>query len=149
MYPELATFITAATPISELRGAIPLGVTLGLDPIRAFLVSVAGNLVVVPILLIIAKPLFERLKTLSKFRGFVESYENKAVEKYHNYRKYRLIGLFLFVAAPIPTTGAYTGCVIAAVLGIGYVNALVAISAGVVVSGIIVTALTGTVVSLL
>lgn len=149
MPPELITFITAATPISELRGAIPLGVTLGLHPIKAFLFSIAGNLVIVPALLYIAKPLFERLKTLSKIRHFVERYENKAVEKYHNYRKYRLIGLFLFVAAPIPTTGAYTGCVVAAMLGINYMNALIAISAGVVLSGVIVTVLTGMVVSLI
>ncbi len=135
------------TPISELRGAIPLGVSLGLSPAVAAIISVTGNALVVPFLLLLVEPLFKRLKTLSKLRSWIERYEDRAVNKFHSYRKFRFWGLYLFVAIPFPTTGAYTGCVAAVILGMGFKSAWLSITSGVVTSGVIVYLLTSHVVS--
>jgi uncharacterized membrane protein len=143
----LYTFIMSMTPISELRGAIPLGVSLGLSPALSAVISVFGNALVVPFLLLLIEPMFKRLKTLTKLRNWIERYENRAVEKFHGYEKFRFWGLFLFVAVPLPTTGAYTGCVAAVMLGMGFKSAWASITGGVITSGLIVFLLTSHVVS--
>lgn len=134
----LYTLIMSMTPISELRGAIPLGISLGLTPAVAAVISVFGNAFVVPFLLLLIEPLFERLKTLTKLRNWIERYEERAVTKFHGYEKFRFWGLFLFVAVPLPTTGAYTGCVAAVMLGMSFKSAWASITGGVITSGIIV-----------
>jgi uncharacterized membrane protein len=134
----LIVLITAMTPVSELRGAIPLGISLGLPPAESAIIAILGNLLIVPILMLIVKPVFEYFRTLRAFRDWINRYESRAAHKVRNYRKYRLLGLFLLVAIPLPTTGVYTGVVAANVLKINFKNAWAAISAGVVVAGIIV-----------
>ena len=73
----LYTLITSMTPISELRGAISLGISLGLKAAVAAVISVLGNAFVVPFLLLLIEPLFERLKTLTKLRNWIERYEER------------------------------------------------------------------------
>lgn len=124
-----------------------MGVSLGLSPEVAALISVFGNALVVPFLLLLVEPLFQRLKTLSKLRHWIERYEDRAVTKFHNYSKFRFWGLYLFVAIPFPTTGAYTGCVAAVLLGMGFRSAWLSITSGVITSGIIVYLLTSNIVS--
>jgi len=124
-------------PISELRGAIPLGINLGFTPESSTIISIVSNAIIVPILLLIIRPLFTRLKYIRNFKNLIERYESRAANKIKNYRKYRLMGLFLLVAVPLPTTGVYTGCVAAVIMNIQYKNALAAIVGGVVVAGII------------
>lgn len=141
------TLLMSMIPISELRGAIPLGVTLGLTPAGSTLISVVGNALIVPFLLWLIEPLFTRLKTLTKLRTWIERYEERAVTKFHDFRKYRFWGLLLFVAVPFPTTGAYTGCVIAVMLGMKFRSAWVSITGGVIISGLIVFLLTSQVIS--
>lgn len=138
----LYTLIMSMTPVSELRGAIPLGVSLGLSPAIATVISVFGNALVVPFLLLLIEPLFERLKTLSKLRNWIERYENRAMTKFHGYERFRFWGLLLFVAVPFPTTGAYTGCVVAVMLGMKFRSAWASITGGVIISGFIVFLLT-------
>ncbi|MBN2260159.1 MAG: small multi-drug export protein [Clostridiales bacterium] len=135
---ELIVLLTSMAPISELRGAIPLGINLGLIPLESLALSLIGNLLIVPILLLIVKPVFTYFKTLKQFRLWINKYEDRAANKVKNYRKYRLLGLFLLVAVPIPTTGVYTGAVAANVLNISFKNAWIAISMGVLVAGGIV-----------
>jgi uncharacterized membrane protein len=134
----MIVFFTAMMPISELRGAIPLGINLGMEPMNSFLLSVIGNLIIVPILLLIVRPIFMYFKTLKRFREWINKYEERAARKVKSYRKFRLLGLFLLVAVPIPTTGVYTGVVAANVLQIKFKNAWLAISLGVIVAGTIV-----------
>ncbi len=138
MTKEMIVFFTAMMPISELRGAIPLGINLGMEPMNSFLLSVIGNLIIVPILLLIVRPIFMYFKTLKRFREWINKYEERAARKVKSYRKFRLLGLFLLVAVPIPTTGVYTGVVAANVLQIKFKNAWLAISLGVIVAGTIV-----------
>ncbi len=135
---EWIVFLTAMTPISELRGAIPLGISLGMSPINSALIALIGNLLIVPVLLLVLRPVFDYFKTIKQFRSWINRYEERAASKMKHYRKFRLIGLFLLVAIPIPTTGVYTGVVAANVLNINFRNAWLAISAGVITAGVIV-----------
>lgn len=136
--PELSVFIMSMIPISELRGAIPLGIGLGMNPLKAAIISVVGNSLIVPILLSIITPLFSRFKKLDNLRGFIARYEDRAAKKIGNYRKYRLLGLYLLVAIPLPMTGAYTGCVAAVITKISFKLACITITLGVITAGIII-----------
>ena len=138
MSKEMLVFFTSMMPIAELRGAIPLGISLGMSPVDSALISILGNLLIIPILMVILKPMFTYFKTIVRFREWINRFEDRAANKMKNYRKFRLIGLFLLVAIPIPTTGVYTGVVAANVLKIRFKNAWFAISLGVVTAGIIV-----------
>lgn len=134
----LAVFIMSIAPISELRGAIPLGISLGMTPEEATAISIFGNAIIVPVLLLIVRPLFDKFRTIKLFTSFVEKFESRAAKKIKSYRKFRLLGLYILVAIPLPTTGVYTGCVAATVMNIKFKNALIAIVAGVFTSGFIV-----------
>lgn len=135
---ELSVFIVSMMPIFELRGAIPLGVGLGMNPLTAAIIAVIGNSVIVPILLLIITPLFSHFKKLEALRGFVNRYEERAAKKIGRYRQYRLLGLYLLVAIPLPMTGAYTGCVAAVITKVSFKKACVAIIGGVITAGIVV-----------
>ncbi|MBN2793988.1 MAG: small multi-drug export protein [Clostridia bacterium] len=139
---ELSVFIISMFPIVELRGAIPLGVGLGMSPFKAMIIAILGNSMIVPILLLIINPLFYHFKKLTALRGFFTRYEERAARKIHHYRQYRLLGLFLLVAIPLPMTGAYTGCVAAVITKISFRKASAAIIAGVITAGIVVYTLT-------
>ncbi|MDK9711640.1 COG2426 family protein [Acidaminobacter sp.] len=135
---ELYIIAMSMMPVVELRGAIPLGVSLGFSTLHSTILAIIGNSVIVPVLLLIIEPLFAHMKRLEQLRGFVERLEVRAASKVQNYRKYRLLGLFILVAIPVPTTGVYTGCIAAVILRIRPRNASMAIIAGVVAAGIIV-----------
>ena len=135
---EVSVLLMSMMPVVELRGAIPLGVGLGMTPFNAAVIAVIGNSIIVPILLLIITPLFNHFKKLSALRGFVNRYEERAAKKIHKYRQYRLLGLFLLVAIPLPMTGAYTGCVAAVLTKVSFKKASMAIIAGVITAGFIV-----------
>jgi uncharacterized membrane protein len=140
--PSISVFLMSMMPIVELRGAIPLGVGLGMPPIEAAIIAILGNSLVVPVLLMIVNPLFAHFKRLKAFRGFFTRYEDRAAKKISHYREYRLIGLFLLVAIPLPMTGAYTGCVAAVITKISFRRAAPTIIGGVITAGLIVYVLT-------
>ena len=140
---ELTVFLISMLPIFELRGAIPVGVQLFEIPwYKVFAISVAGNMV--PIFLILV------------FFGFVEkffrkfSFTNKLLEKIFEktrkkselIKKYEELGLIMFVAIPLPVTGAWTGSLAAYLFGLKYWKSLLFIFIGVVCAGVVVTTLT-------
>lgn len=139
--------LTGGAPVSELRGAIPLGVTLGFTPFESFFLSVFGNLLIVPLVLLLIEPLFTHFKKLDTLRQWVVRLEERTAAKMKHYRGYRLLGLFVLVAIPFPGTGAYTGCLAARILKVGFWNAWLAISGGVLVAGGLVYAVTAGIVS--
>lgn len=143
----LMIIVTGGAPISELRGAIPLGVTLGFTPFESFLLSLLGNLLIVPPVLLLIEPLFSHFKKLDALREGITRIEERTAQKMKHYREYRLLGLFILVAIPFPGTGAYTGCLAARILKIGFFNAWLAISGGVITAGLVVYALTAGVVA--
>jgi uncharacterized membrane protein len=142
--PELIVVIFAASPVLELRGAIPLAVGFyGMSPLRAFGLSVFGNLLpVLPLLFLLGRVsnfLAYRYRVFERF--FTWLFERTRERVQDRYRKYGAVVLVPLVAVPLPGTGAWTGCAAAFVFGIEHRYAVPAIAFGVVLSGIIVTAL--------
>ena len=103
----LTTFLVSMVPVIELRGAIPIGVARGLPFWAAVLVSIIGNLVPVPFIIIFIKKIFAFMREkMPKLNGLVTRLENKANSKSETVQKYAFWGLFIFVAIPLP---AYSG----------------------------------------
>ncbi len=139
----LTTFIMAMTPVVELRGAIPYGVIGGLTIWESFAISVIGNMVPVPIIIIFVRKVFEWLRTKSeRLNAMVTKLENKADQKKDIVEKWEALGLAILVAIPLPGTGAWTGALVAAMMDMRLKKALPAITLGVIVAGIIVSILT-------
>ena len=139
---EIIVIVFAMLPIVELRGAIPLGISMGLSPIHSTIISIIGNALIVPFLLILLQPImdyFEKTILFSKTIGWVK---RRSMKKAKTIKKYRILGLFLFVAIPIPTTGAWTGSVIATLLKLDIKKSILAIWAGIISAGIIVYTIT-------
>ncbi len=137
---EILVIIVAAMPLSELRGAIPLGISLGLSPIHSTIISILGNMMIVPILLKILNPLMNYLERTALFSKFIGWVKRRTMKRTRNtIKKYSLLGLFILVAIPIPTTGAWTGCIAASLLKLDYKKALFVILSGVLTAGIIVS----------
>ena len=141
--PELAVFLTSMLPIVELRGALPLAINLFHIPwLKAFLISFLGNLIPVPFILWLLKPI---VKMLSKFRPLGKFFDwlfKRTRQKSVNLiEKYEEIGLMIFVAIPLPMTGAWTGALIAFLFGLEFKKSLLVIAAGVFIAGVIVTSL--------
>ncbi len=142
--PWLIIILTAMTPISELRGAIPLAMGVyNFNPLTAYTLGVMGNLIPVIPLLLFLEPVsrfLRRWPTWDRFFNWLFS------RTYHNhtqsFEKYGSLALAAFVAIPLPITGAWTGCATAFVFGIKTRHALPAITAGILTSGAIVTSLT-------
>lgn len=139
----LTTFVMAMVPVIELRGAIPYGVINGLSVPAALLISIVGNLVPVPVLLIFTKRVFAWLRTKSNgLNRMVLRLEAKADSKKETVERYEFLGLMLLVAIPLPGTGAWTGCLVAAMMELKFKKSFPAIALGVVIAGLIVTGVT-------
>lgn len=135
----LKIFLVAMLPIVELRGAIPYGLIDGLLIIPTFIVSVLGNILPVPFIILFAQKVLTVLAKIPKIGGFFQRIIDKATEKSKSeqFQKYELLALFLFVSIPLPGTGAWTGSLIAAILQISWKKALPIIFCGIVTAGII------------
>lgn len=138
----LMTIGIAALPVVELRGAIPAGVTAGLAPWQAFVAAVIGNMLPVPFIMLLIRRIFDWLRKGEWWGPKIDKLEARATEKGGAIRKYRLPGLILLVAIPLPGTGAWTGALVADALDIRMREAIPAIFAGVVIAGVIITILT-------
>ena len=143
----LKTLVTAMMPILEIRGAIPVGVASGLDPWLAFAVGFVGNMLPIPILILLTRKIIEWLKKhnmLVKLTAWLENKGSKGVQKV---QKYSFWGLFILVAIPLPGTGAWTGALVASLLDMRLKRALPAIAMGVAAAGLIVLLVTYGVIS--
>ncbi|MBR0374414.1 MAG: small multi-drug export protein [Mogibacterium sp.] len=130
-------------PVIELRGAIPRGIVAGLDFKTALIVAIIGNLIPVPILVLFTTKVFAWLRTKSEWLNrLVTKLEEKGRSKQGSVEKYKFWGLMLLVAIPLPGTGAWTGCLVAALMEMKLKDAFPAIALGVVLAGLIVTAVT-------
>ncbi|MDD6077027.1 MAG: small multi-drug export protein [Oscillospiraceae bacterium] len=139
----IMTFLISMVPVVELRGAIPIGVAHGLNFWVAIAVSIVGNLVPVPFIIIFIRKIFAWLRTKSAWlNDLVTRLENRALKKTDTVRKFKFWGLFIFVAIPLPGTGAWTGALVAAMLEMRVKDAFPAIALGVLTAGIIVAFVT-------
>ncbi len=133
------TFLISMVPIIELRGAIPVAVAHGLAPAIAIPVAIVGNLIPVPFIIIFIKKIFAWIrKKMPKLNSMVDKLEEKGLSKKDTVEKYAFWGLFLFVAVPLPGTGAWTGALIAAMLDMRLSRAFPSILLGVLSAGAIV-----------
>jgi uncharacterized membrane protein len=139
----LVTLIISMIPIVELRGAIPVAILLhDMNPILALICSVVGNLIPVPFIIIFIRKIFSWMrKCFPKLNSFIDRLENKGKSKKETILKYGFWGLFIFVAIPLPGTGAWTGALIAAMMDMRLKRAFPSIFLGVITAGVIVTLL--------
>jgi len=129
-------------PIVELRGAIPVGIGfLAMPWWRAYLVAVVGNMLPIPFILLLLGPVSRVCMKMEVGRRFFEWLFHRTRSKTASIEKYETFGLTVFVAIPLPVTGAWTGAMAAFLLGLGFRHAMVSIFLGVLVAGAIMTVL--------
>ncbi len=137
------TMLVSMIPIIELRGGLPFGVALGLPYYLAFPAAVLGNIIPAPFIIVYIRRIFDLMRRrMPRLNGLVDRLERKAHLKGQKVTKYKYIGLWLFVAIPLPGTGAWTGSLAAAFLDTRLKKALPAIVLGVITAGCIMLALT-------
>ena len=128
----LMTVLISMVPVIELRGAIPIATANGLNFGVAIAVSIVGNLIPVPFIILFVNKVFAWLRTVSGWLDrLVTKLENRAEKKSGTVEKYAFWGLVLLVAIPLPGTGAWTGSLIAALLGVDNKKAVPAILLGI------------------
>lgn len=143
------TMLFSMIPVVELRGGIPFGVTLGLPVWAAFLAAVIGNLIPVPFIIVYIRRIFQWMRRrMPRLNSLVDALERKAHLKGRRVTKYKYLGLAVFVAIPLPGTGAWTGSLAAAFLDMPLRRALPSVVAGVVTAGLAISILTYGVASL-
>ena len=146
---SLLTLLVSMVPVIELRGGVPFGTALGLAPLHALVVCIIGNMIPIPFIIVFIRRIFLWMRRKSpRLNGLVDRLEKKAHLKGQKVTKYKYIGLWLFVAIPLPGTGAWTGALIAALLDMPLRKAVPSIFLGVVTAGLIMTLATGTVVAI-
>ena len=131
----MMVFGTAMIPVVELRGAIPLGISMGLPPLMVYVLAVLGNLLPVPFIILLVRRVFDWLRKGRFWGPKITAMERRAHLKGRMVRKYRLPGLVILVAVPLPGTGAWTGALVAALFDIRLRSALPAILMGVLLAG--------------
>lgn len=135
---ELIVFIVSMIPILELRGSILAAGFLKMEFLSTFIIAVLGNFLPIPFILLFIDKIFAWLKK-TRFKKTVEKMENRALSKADQIRKYGKFGLFLFVAIPLPGTGAWTGSLAASLLRMRKRDALPAIFLGIVGAGLVMS----------
>ena len=137
---ELIVFIVSLLPILELRGGLIVAKLLEVSFFKAFIICFIGNLLPVPFILLFIRRIFSLLKKIRFVNQLIDRLETRSIRKAENVKKYRLWGLFLFVAIPLPGTGAWTGALVADLLDIRIKHSLPTIALGVFVAGILISA---------
>ena len=136
----LSVFGMAALPVLELRGAVPYGVAMDLPLPTVLAVSILGNLLPVPFIIMFIRQILAWMKSKSRrLRGIAEKLEARAQAKGDILVKYETLGLFILVAIPLPGTGAWTGSLVAALFDLRMKHALPAIFLGVITAGLIMS----------
>lgn len=138
----LLTFLVSMVPVVELRGGIPFGAALGLDPFSAAIAAVLGNMVPIPFIILFIRHIFNWMRRYERLERLVDKFEQKAHLKSEKVVKYQTFGLCLFVAIPLPGTGGWTGALIAGVMDMRFKRAMPSIFLGVIIAAIIVTCIT-------
>jgi len=136
---ELIVFIISLLPILELRGGLIAAALLKLDPIPSYIISIIGNIIPVPfILLLISKILESMRKSKIKFFNKIAGFLDGKVEKHKGQiEKFGYWGVVLFVGIPLPGTGAWTGSLIASVLELDRKKTFAAVLLGIFIASII------------
>ena len=139
----IMTFLISMVPVVELRGGLPYGVAAGLAYPLVLLAAILGNMMPVPFIISFITRVFKWLRCrFPKLDGFISRLEARADKKSEQVEKYGPLGLLIFVAIPLPGTGAWTGALIAAIMKMDMKRAFPVILLGVVIAAIIMSVLT-------
>lgn len=131
---ELIVFIISMLPILELRGGILAASALGVPILKANIICIIGNLIPVPFILLFITKIFDLIRKTKLFRPLVEKLEAKAMGKKDKIENAQFWGLVFFVGIPLPGTGAWTGCLIAALIGVPLRKSIPAVLIGVLMA---------------
>jgi uncharacterized membrane protein len=137
--PAVGVVLAAAIPVTELRAAIPLAVSLGMAPLTAFFWSVLGNIIPIPILLWILPKAMQWFTTDTWLGKRLDWWIARTLKKGDQVEKYGAIGLLIFTAIPLPGTGAWSASLAAVLFKVKPIVALWSISAGVLIAGVVIT----------
>lgn len=135
----IGIFLISLLPVIELRGSIPVGYYQGLPWYTNMITSIIGNLLPVPFILLFVVKVFEFMKKRNIMVGFIEKIEKSAMSRSDSIANKEFIGLMLFVAIPLPGTGAWTGALIAALLQFNRKKSFMYICIGVLIAASLVT----------
>ena len=135
----LWVFFLSMVPVLELRAAIPVGATLGLEWVANYLICVICNMIPVPFILLFIRHVLEWMKKVPHLNKIAIWVENKAQKNTPKIQKYASLGLLIFVALPLPGTGAWTGALVAAMLDMRMKYAIPSIFCGVLIAGLIMS----------
>lgn len=138
---ELIIFLVSMIPILELRGSILAAGFMNVSFLPTYIAAVIGNMLPIPFILLFIKKIFEWMKTTKHLGKIANRFEKRALSKRAQIDKYGGWGLFLFVAIPLPGTGAWTGALIAALLGMKPLKSLGWILLGVMTAGLVMSLL--------
>ena len=144
---EFKVMFTAALPVIEVRGAIPVGIALGMTPIHATILAFLGSMIPVPFILFTIRPIFNHLKKTRTFKKLVNKLTKSSLDKSGNVQKYGYLGLFIFVAIPLPGTGVWSGSLIASLLDMRFKYAFPTILLGNIIASITIMGLSFGIVS--
>ncbi len=136
---DMVAFIISMLPLLELRGGLIAASVLKIPYLKALLICVLGNILPIPLILFFITDIFDTLKKTKLFKPMVQKLESKALSKKGNIEKYEFLGLLLFVGIPLPGTGAWTGSLIAALLGIRLKKSIPAILLGICLAAAIMS----------
>jgi uncharacterized membrane protein len=140
--PGAVVLVIAMLPVVELRGAVPVGINLlGLPWYRAVMLAIIGNMLPVFLVLLLLDSAVRLLVRFRLFRRFFDWLFDRTRRRSELIRRWEFWGLAMFVAVPLPVTGAWTGSVAAVLMGLPYWRSVLAILIGVVIAGAVVTAL--------
>ena len=138
---EVVVFIISMMPLLELRGGLLAATLLKMDFVPAYLISIAGNTLPIPLVLLFLDKVFNFLKKSKKLNKLISKLEKKILSKKGQIEKYGYLGLLLFVGIPLPGTGAWTGAGLAVLLNLNKKKAFVSIMLGVILASIIMSIL--------
>ena len=140
---EMAVIIISMIPVIELRGAIPVALSLGINYKKAFLISFIGSSIPAVLIIFLIGYIFSLLEKIGFFKKLIDKITIKALKKREQIDKYGYIGLFLFVAIPLPGTGVWTGSLISHLLQMNKFKSLLVVILGNLTAGIIVSLVSG------
>ncbi len=137
---ELVVLLISMIPLLELRGSIIVaGIFLQMHFLPTYIAAIIGNMLPIPIILLFIKTIFKWMKKMPVVHNIPDWCEKKALKHSDQIKKYGYLGLFLFVAIPLPGTGAWTGSLIAVLFGMDFKKSLLAIFCGVATAGLVMS----------
>ena len=136
---ELLVFIISLLPILELRGGLLAAALLGLDPLPSYIISIVGNLLPIPFILLLINKILDKMRNGKKSKKIADWLDKKVEKRKGQIEKFGYFGLVLFVGIPLPGTGAWTGALVASVFDMDLKKSSLSILLGIFLAAVIMT----------